>query len=59
MKRSALSLTELVVVLAIIAIFGLIAFPAFSRARESARALVCKKQPTSIEYGFVRLCSGG
>lgn len=57
MKRPALSLTELVVVLAIIAIFGLIAFPAFSRARESARELVCKNNLRQLNlalFDYVR-----
>lgn len=41
MKRRAFTLIEILVVVAIIALLAAILFPAFSRARESGRAIAC------------------
>jgi prepilin-type N-terminal cleavage/methylation domain-containing protein/prepilin-type processing-associated H-X9-DG protein len=52
MKRSAFTLIEILVVVAILALLAAILFPAFTRAREAARAISCVSNLKQIGMGL-------
>ena len=54
---SGFTLIELLVVIAIIAILAAMIFPVFSRARESARSVVCKSRLRQMGLAFEMYCS--
>ncbi len=53
-NRRAFTLTELLIVLAIIAILAAILFPVFSRVRENARRSACQSNLKQIGLGLVQ-----
>ena len=53
-RRKAFTLVELLIVIAIIALLAAILFPAFSRARESARRSSCQSNLKQISLGLMQ-----